>query len=410
LDTVLIMRDDIGAFIDPTLAIDGTPDGVLSGLTCAVKDIYDIVGFVTGYGSPDWARTHPPASKTAASVQALLDAGALVRGKTHTDELAYSLNGENAHYGTPVNVNAPRRIPGGSSGGSAAAVAAELVDVALGSDTGGSIRIPASYCGLYGLRPTHGRIPPDGVLPLASSYDVIGWFARDPEILATVGSVLLPGYAPSDALPARLLVPTDLWALADLETSGALQKGSDALATLIGDPIECAVAPAGALPDWFTAFRVTQGWEIWNAHGDWVTAHNPSLGPGIKDRVAWASTITADQRDDALAVRSAAAAHVESLLPAGTMMVFPTAPGPAPLKGQSAESLEAFRYRALQLTSVAGLAGLPQINLPLGQVEGDDGPPPVGLSIMGGKGSDEALLMIAKTLGGTAKGGIAALR
>ena len=129
--------------------------------------------------------------------RALLDAGARIVGKTHTDEMTYSLNGENAHYGTPVNVNAPGRIPGGSSSGSAAAVAAGLVDFALGSDTGGSVRAPASFCGIYGLRPTHGRISLEGACALAASFDTVGWFARDPALLERVGRVLLRDDAPA---------------------------------------------------------------------------------------------------------------------------------------------------------------------------------------------------------------------
>lgn len=165
--------------------------GPLAGVTLAVKDLFDVAGLPTGAGSPEWLATHPVPNESAAAVSRLLDAGAHIVGKTHTDELAWSLNGENAHYGTPQNPNAPGRIPGGSSSGSAAAVAGSLVQIALGSDTGGSVRLPASYCGIYGIRPTHGRIDLRGVVPLAPSYDTVGWFARDPMLLSTVGKVLL---------------------------------------------------------------------------------------------------------------------------------------------------------------------------------------------------------------------------
>jgi amidase len=165
----------------------GTPGGPLAGLTFGVKDIYDIAGHKSGFGSPDWLRTHDAAARTAPVVQRLLDAGADMVGKTHTDEITWSLNGENAHYGTPVNVNAPGRIPGGSSSGSAAAVAGGLCDFALGSDTGGSVRAPASFCGIYGIRPTHGRVSLEGACPLAPSFDTCGWFARSAEVLERVG-------------------------------------------------------------------------------------------------------------------------------------------------------------------------------------------------------------------------------
>ncbi|HWI12737.1 MAG TPA: amidase family protein, partial [Burkholderiales bacterium] len=180
----ILDRDRINAFCRHThVELPGASSGPLAGLTFAAKDIYDVIGHRTGFGSPDWLRTHEPAASTAPVVQQLLDAGATMVGKTQTDELTYSLNGENAHYGTPVNVNAPGRIPGGSSSGSAAAVAAGLVDFALGSDTGGSVRAPASFCGIYGIRPTHGRVSLRGACPLAATFDTAGWFAREASLL-----------------------------------------------------------------------------------------------------------------------------------------------------------------------------------------------------------------------------------
>src|SRR5213596_3333152 len=205
----ILDQDNLGAFCRHThVAAKGRGVGPLANLTFGVKDIYDIAGHQTGFGSPDWLATHGPATRTAPSMQILLDAGADLVGKTHTDELTYSLMRENAHYGTPINVNAPGRIPGGSSSGSAAAVAGGLVDFALGSDTGGSVRVPASFCGLYGVRPTHGRIPLDGILLQAPSYDTIGWFARDAELFARVGAVLQQSSVPA-AHPGRLVIAED---------------------------------------------------------------------------------------------------------------------------------------------------------------------------------------------------------
>src|SRR3546814_654433 len=193
-----MVDDGRGAFITHAeVRIDGAADGPLAGVTFAAKDIFDTAGHVTGCGNPDWLRTHSPAVETAPVVHTLLEAGATLVGKTLTDEIAYSLNGENVHYGTPINVNAPGRIPGGSSNGSAAAVAGGLVDFALGSDTGGSVRVPASYCGIYGLRPTHDRISLDGVMPLAPSFDTVGWFAREADLIARVGQVLLDWRPPT---------------------------------------------------------------------------------------------------------------------------------------------------------------------------------------------------------------------
>ena len=132
--------------------------GPLAGLTVVIKDMYDIAGERTGGGNPDWLAAQQPATKNAAVVQKLLDAGATITGKTICDEFFYSVAGVNAHYGTPVNPRAPDRLPGGSSSGSASAAASDACDFAIGSDTGGSIRVPSSFCGLYGIRTTHGRV------------------------------------------------------------------------------------------------------------------------------------------------------------------------------------------------------------------------------------------------------------
>src|SRR5436309_7882862 len=188
----ILDQDNLGAFSRHThVAVKGTGAGPLPNLIFGAKNIYDVAGHKTGFGSPDWLATHGPATRTAPSKQILLDAGADLEGKPHTDELTYSLMGENAHYGPPINVNAPGRIPGGSSSGSAAAVAGRLVDFAVGSDTGGSVRAPASFCGIYGIRPTHGRVSLEGACPLAPSFDTYGWFARDPALLERGGHVPL---------------------------------------------------------------------------------------------------------------------------------------------------------------------------------------------------------------------------
>src|SRR3954470_3071341 len=269
MDDDILERDELNAFCRHThVALEGSGRGPLAGLTFAAKDIYDVAGHRTGFGSPDWLRTHEPAQRTAPIVQQLLDAGANMAGKTHTDELTFSLNGENAHYGTPVNVNAPGRIPGGSSSGSAAAVGGALVDFALGSDTGGSVRAPASFCGIYGLRPTHARISLDGACPLASSFDTAGWFARDPDVMERVGSVLL-NEETDRTMPRRLLVAQDAFDLAGAPATAALQPALERVGHLIGKSQRVTVSNEG-LRQWLDVFRTLQGFEIWAQHGPWV--------------------------------------------------------------------------------------------------------------------------------------------
>src|SRR5271156_3123133 len=198
------MTDRINAFVPgPRIRIDGAPAGPLHGLSFAAKDLFDVAGVPTGGGNQDWARANPIPTRHAWSVQTLLDAGATLVGKTITDEVSLGILGENAFDGTPLNSAAPDRVPGGSSSGSAAAVAAGLCDTALGTDTGGSVRVPASFCGLYGIRPTHGRLNLEGMLPQAPSSDTTGWFARDAETFARVSAVML-GEAIPEELPRRL--------------------------------------------------------------------------------------------------------------------------------------------------------------------------------------------------------------
>src|SRR4030088_1057411 len=219
-------HDPVGAFCKVNhVALRGSGKGPLAGLAMAVKDIFDIAGHRTGFGNPDWLGTHPPATQTAPAVRQLIDAGADMAGRTLNDELAYSPSRENIHSGTPLNTACPERVPGGSSSGSAAAVAAGLVDFALGTDCGGSVRLPASYCGIIGSRPTHGRVSDKGVLPFGPSFDVVGWFARDIDLFAKVGDVLL-GEDKATA-PTRLIVADDAWEQVERPVTDALRPAVD---------------------------------------------------------------------------------------------------------------------------------------------------------------------------------------
>jgi amidase len=387
----ILSRDQLGAFCRHTHAtVGGAPTGPLARLTFAAKDIYDIAGHKTGFGSPDWLRTHAPATRTAPVVQMLVDAGADMIGKTHTDELTFSLNGENAHYGTPVNVNAPGRIPGGSSSGSASAVAGGLVHFALGSDTGGSVRAPASFCGVYGLRPTHGRISLEGACPLASSFDTAGWFARDPEVMERVGAVLFSEQAVT-LMPRQLLLAEDAFGLLAAEVRDVLRPGVERLVTVLGPARHVTVAEKG-LAQWLDVFRTLQGFEIWAQHGAWVKEARPALGPGVRQRVEWASTIAAGDAAAARVRREEITRRMEALLEGGTVLAVPTVPDIAPLLNSDPKATEDFRTRALTLLCIAGLARLPQVNLPVGRFDGC----PIGLSLIGPRGTDMTLLGIAR--------------
>jgi amidase len=381
-----MMHDPLNAFCRHThVALPGSGAGPLLGLTFAVKDVFDIAGHRTGNGNPVWLETHPPAERTAFAVQRLLDAGARMVGKTHTDDMAYSLNGENVHYGTPVNPVAPGRIPGGSSSGSAAAVAGRLADFALGTDCGGSVRLPASYCGLYGLRPTHGLVPADGVVPLASSFDTVGWFARDAALMRRIGDVLLPR-APAWE-PKRLLIAPEAFAAAGSPVTEALLDGVEKLKADLATSEEAQIY-TGDPSDWSQMFRILQGAEVAAQHGAWIDRHKPTFGPGVHERFEWTRTIDPAEVAAAKPKREAVARHMDALLRDDALICLPAAPGIAPKLKTPGQELEPFRARAFVLLAIAGLARLPQLTLPAATIDGC----PIGLSLIAPRGRDRALL------------------
>ena len=369
-----------------------TATGPLAGLTAAVKDMYDIEGEKTGGGSPEWLATRQPAKAHAAAVAKLLAAGTDIIGKTVCDEFFFSLSGMNAHYGTPANVRAEGRMPGGSSAGSAAAVAAGACDLALGSDTGGSMRVPASFCGVYGIRPTHGRFDLTGAMAMAPSFDVGGWFAASPGIFRKAGSVLLEGATREETIRS-VLFARDAFHLCDEPVGQSLRrfvKRSQAVLPETGD----AIIASEGFDAWRAAFRNIQGREIWSIHGAWMKAHTPALGPGIRERMEYASTVTEEMETAARNIMQAARAQIRDAIPRGTVLCIPTAPCIAPRLDANTEDLETFRARAMSLTCIAGLSGLPQISIPAAIVNGC----PAGLSFIGWEGADETLLELAVAL------------
>ena len=372
--------------------VRGAPTGPLAGLTVVVKDMYDIAGSRTGGGNPEWLAEQKPAARNAAVVEQILAAGAIITGKTICDEFFYSVTGENAHYGTPSNLRAPGRLPGGSSSGSAAACGADACDFAIGSDTGGSVRIPASFNGLYGLRPTHGRIDLAGAMAMAPSFDAGGWFANAPGIFRRVGSVLLRG----DQITApvgQLLLAGDAFAQADAAVADLGREFLKRAASVMPRATEMAVAPDG-FDAWREAFRIVQAKEVWETFGAFITRAKPKLGPGIRERMEFAAAVTAQQADAARKIVASARAHLRALVPPGTVMALPTAPSIAPPVNIGGEEAESFRVRVMRLTCMAGLAGLPQMSLPMGTVSGC----PAGLSLIGWAGGDEVLLDLAVSL------------
>lgn len=387
------MTEDIGAFVPgPRVRIEGRAGGPLSGLTFAAKDLFDVAGVPTGGGNHDWPTGRAIPQKHSWAVQTLLDAGATLVGKTITDEVSLGILGENAFDGTPVNVAAPGRVPGGSSSGSAAAVAAGICDTALGTDTGGSVRVPASFCGLFGIRPTHGRIDVAGMMPQAPTSDTTGWFARDAATFARVSAVMLGEAIPS-ALPSKLVVAVDAFGFADTGVAEALQPMVKKLAAIVGASREEVMAPQG-LSVWARAQRSLQPVEAYATFRDWLDTGNPRFAFSVaKALVMGALTPQVDQNWAAL-MRQEARARMRHLLPAGTILCLPTTPFPAPLRGLPLSVLDPLRDRITCLCAQGGLAGHPQVSLPGATVDGL----PVGLSIIGPRGSDATLVAVARAM------------
>ncbi len=390
----ILDRDTFNSFVRETHAeLAGAASGPLAGLTFGAKDIYDIEGHRCTFGNPTWLATHAPAKHTAVAVRQLVAGGATLVGKTQTAELTYSLNGENIHYGSVLNPNAPGRDTGGSSSGSAAATAAGLVDFALGSDTGGSVRLPASFCGLYGMRPSHGRVSLEGACPLGPSFDTAGWFARDAALFEKVGRVLLGDDAPA-AVPGRLLLAADAFERAGGTVGDALQGAVAKVESVLGKAESVTVAAEG-LDDWgMNVFRVIQAHEAWQSLGAWITEHQPQLGPGVKERFAWASTVDRGMLLAAASKREEIARRMERLLAGNAILVLPTSPGIAPRIGAPSAEIDDFRARALAILSIAGLARLPQVSLPMATLDGC----PLGVSLIAARGNDTMLLALARKL------------
>lgn len=389
-------RDASHAFLPyPDAPVPHAASGPLHGLTFAAKDLFDVAGYPTGGGQPFVLAMSGIKTRTAPAVQKLLDAGARFVGKTVTDELAFSMNGNNAHFGAPVNGAAPDRIAGGSSSGSASAVSSRLCDFALGTDTGGSVRAPANHCGLYGLRPTHGRVSLDGVLDLAPSLDTCGWFARDAATFARVADVLLG--ADTAALPerVRLLKPTDLWALLADEVRSAQDAPLARVEAALGAARAMEVVPEGDIDTMYWRFRYVQGREAWLTDGPLIECFKPPLGPGVAERFEWSKNVSDEQFASGSAYRERLRAQLAALLGSDGVLVLPTLPDIAPLATDDGATLESYRNRSIQLLCLAGLSGFPQISIPLGQRLGA----PLGLSLLGPAGSDRSLVRLAERIG-----------
>jgi amidase len=387
------VHDEFGAFVPHVNCIvQGARDGPLRGMTFAAKDLFDVAGYVTGSGNPDWERSHPPARRHAWAVQALLGAGATLVGKTITDEISLGLLGRNQFYGTPINPRAPDRVPGGSSSGSASAVAGGLVDTALGTDSGGSVRTPSAFCGLYGLRPTHGRISVEGMATQSPSFDTCGWFAADSETFSKVGDVLLGARATS-ALAKTLIVATDCFAIAEARVREALTPAMSWIGKHFAAVHEVALAQ-GDILEWSRNQSILQRSEFARTFSPWVERCVPRFSIEVGTSLALAALLTDADLVSPKAFRDAAKKRMANLIEDDAVLCLPTTPILPPRRDDPFSALMKSVSRIIELTAIAGLTGHPQINLPLAEYGGI----PVGLSLIGPKGSDERLVALARQI------------
>ncbi|KAF2298323.1 hypothetical protein GH714_022213 [Hevea brasiliensis] len=404
---------DYGAFMEKFVLkpSSSSHEFPLNGLTFAVKDIFDVNGFVTGFGNPDWARTHSAATSTAPAVLAILRGGATCVGKTVMDEMAYSLDGDNKHYGTPTNPCAPDRVPGGSSSGSAVAVGAKLVDFSLGTDTGGSVRVPASYCSILGFRPSHDAVSTAGVIPMAQvlilwvrnqhchgfilnefigpNKPTGGWFARDPVILNRVGRILLQLPDVDLVRPRQIFIAEDCFQLSSIPNNRVSQVLVKSVEKLFGgDVVKHLIL------------------------GDYVENKVPSLSHfiskeikkqdyGIASLAALSSAMRLLQRYKRMYLLDLIGFifylkrryEFKKTMDFGILAI-PTVPGRPPKLNTDPTTLEIFRAEASSLLSIAGLSGFCQVSIPLGMYNDV----PVAISLLAKHGSDGFLLNVVETL------------
>ena len=404
MNSSAISVDQSHAFVT-TLDLSPTASGRLDGLRFAVKDTIDVAGFKTGCGNPTWRDSHPAAVVHAVCVEQLLHAGARCIGKTVSDELAFSLLGENHFYGTPLNAHAPDRVPGGSSSGSASAVACGLVDFALGTDTGGSIRVPASNCGICGFRPSHGFVSVAGVTPLAPSFDTVGILAQNTDVLTEVALILLAAAAPmSSSKPATIHLIREAFDLIDADVGESLSEPLQQLREIFGDAVresslkELVGDDAGSgFATWVDSFCVIQWAEIESCLGAWIANAKPEFGLEIAASFQLMKQLDRCRLPQALQRREQFFQSLHEFLGPNDLLCIPTSPAIAPRKGdppRRSSSGTGYYPRTLSLTSVAGMCRLPQVSLPVAEVDGA----PIGLSLLARHGQDSFLLQVAKSV------------
>lgn len=393
-------RNGLHCFVEPSVAMRGAEGGPLNAVDFVVKDLVDLAGHVSSFGHGVWRDTHVAAVTTTPIVARLLDAGANLVGATKLDQLAYSLTGDLGEGAPPRNIGLAGSFCGGSSSGTASAVAGGVAEFGIGTDTAGSTRVPAALCGLFGLRPTHGVLDATGVIPLAPSFDTLGLLARDIETLSTVYGVLeADTCAPWRGRSPRasgVLVAAGPFGSSVESARPIVAAAAARLADRWGVPAqrldvsEAADEAAGEL-----LVRMMSR-EVWARHGDWVEEHGEALTPEVRDRLLRARRFTADPPDvvghDAKR-RTSLGARICEWLAGGHVLVMPVASPEGLALTATATQRQRFRIDALRLNALAGLSGAPEVVVPF-----EHAGRRAGVGLIASRGSDQLLLAAASAL------------
>ncbi|KAJ7975236.1 outer envelope protein 64, chloroplastic-like [Quillaja saponaria] len=418
------IKADFGAFIEklellppPQPAPPKAPHP-LTGLTFAVSDVFDVEKHVTTFGHPDWAMTHDAASRTSPVVSALVEGGATCIGRTVVDELAYGISGENKHYGTPTNPAAPAKVPGGSSSGAAAAVAADLVDFSLGTDTVGGVRVPAGFCGVIGFRPSHGAVSHVGIIPVSTSLDTVGWIAKDPNILRRVGHILLQvpfsvqrsprQFIIADDCFQRLKIPVDRTAQVVIKSTekhfGRQVLKHESVEHYFNSKVPSlkgfyskktnGESKTSSLRQLANVVRLLQRHEFRQNHNDWINSVKPVLDPAISSQLHETLEIEDIEIENCRLIRNEMRLAINSLLKDDGVLVIPTIADPPPKLGGKEILSEDYQSRAFSLLSIASISGCCQVSVPLGFYDRC----PISVSLIARHGADRFLLDTVQTI------------
>ncbi|ESR64856.1 hypothetical protein CICLE_v10007714mg [Citrus x clementina] len=402
------IKQDFGAFIEklqllpPPQPLPPKAPHPLTGLSFAVSDLFDIEGYVTGFGHPEWARTHSAASRTSTVVSTLVEGGATCIGKTVVDEFAYSINGTNKHYDTPTNPAAPSQMPGGSSSGAAVAVAADLVDFSLGIDTVGGVRVPSAFCGILGFRPSYGAVSHMGIIPISTSLDTVGWFARDPKILRHVGHVLLQLPFAAQRSPRQIIIADDCFELLKIPADRVVQVVIKSTEKLFGRQVlkhenlgEYFDSKVPSLKGFHktngelkNVMRLIQRYEFKNNHNEWIESVKPALDPDISAEIGEMLEISETVIENCKSIRNEMRSAISSLLKDDGILVTPTTAYPPPKLGGKEMLSEDYQNRAFSLLSIASVSGCCQVTVPLGYYDKC----PTSVSFIARHGGDRFLL------------------